>query len=288
MSKLHDILQPHVDDGSVPGAVGLVARGDRVEVEAAGSVDVGRHRPDGQGFAVPYRLDHQADHRRGGDDAGRGRPARAGRPDRPVAAGAGLAEPSSARRPARSTTWCRPSADHRGRSAHLPRRVRLPVRLLAAGGRAAVHRAASGTAAADARRRRRTSGWPRCPASRCCPARRGVAVQHVLRHPGRADRPGLRPSLPEFLAERVFAPLGMADTGFDVPAGKLDRFTSYYRAGPAGGLELVDAPDGQWSSRPRSRPAPAVWCLRSTTGRLRPDAAGGGAAARCCRPTRCG
>jgi CubicO group peptidase (beta-lactamase class C family) len=56
--------------------------------------------------------------------------------------------------------------------------------------------------------------------------------------------------LPEFLAERLFGPLGMADTGFEVPASKLDRFTSYYRTGPAGGLELVDAPGGQWSSRP--------------------------------------
>jgi CubicO group peptidase (beta-lactamase class C family) len=56
--------------------------------------------------------------------------------------------------------------------------------------------------------------------------------------------------LPEFLAERLFEPLGMADTGFEVPPGKLDRFTSYYRTDPAGGLELVDAPGGQWSSRP--------------------------------------
>ena len=56
--------------------------------------------------------------------------------------------------------------------------------------------------------------------------------------------------MPEFLAERLFGPLGMADTGFEVPASKLDRFTSYYRTGPAGALELVDAPGGQWSSRP--------------------------------------
>src|SRR6202030_1368765 len=43
-------------------------------------------------------------------------------------------------------------------------------------------------------------------------------------------------SLPDFLAERVFAPLGMTDTGFEVPAAKRDRFTSYYRVDPAAGL----------------------------------------------------
>jgi len=52
------------------------------------------------------------------------------------------------------------------------------------------------------------------------------------------------------LAERLFGPLGMADSGFEVPAGKLGRFTSYYRTGQAGGLELADAPSGQWSSPP--------------------------------------
>ncbi|MGW0733079.1 serine hydrolase domain-containing protein [Streptomyces sp. NPDC002851] len=58
--------------------------------------------------------------------------------------------------------------------------------------------------------------------------------------------------LPEFLAERLFVPLGMVDTAFHVPAGKLDRFTDYYRAGGAGsgGLDLVDAPGGQWSRPP--------------------------------------
>jgi CubicO group peptidase (beta-lactamase class C family) len=56
--------------------------------------------------------------------------------------------------------------------------------------------------------------------------------------------------LPEFLAARLFEPLGMVDTGFAVPAGKLGRFTSLYQATSAGGLELVDGPGGQWSSLP--------------------------------------
>ncbi|MFB8439343.1 serine hydrolase domain-containing protein [Streptomyces niveus] len=57
-------------------------------------------------------------------------------------------------------------------------------------------------------------------------------------------------TLPEFLAERVFGPLGMVDTGFEVPAGKRDRVPYYYRQGEAGGLEPIDTPDGQWSTVP--------------------------------------
>ena len=37
--------------------------------------------------------------------------------------------------------------------------------------------------------------------------------------------------LPEFLAERIFEPLGMTDTGFHVPAEKLDRLPPYHGAG---------------------------------------------------------
>ena len=37
---MQDILERHVREGAVPGAVALVARGDRVEVVAAGSVDL--------------------------------------------------------------------------------------------------------------------------------------------------------------------------------------------------------------------------------------------------------
>ncbi|MGW1280275.1 serine hydrolase domain-containing protein [Streptomyces tsukubensis] len=72
----------------------------------------------------------------------------------------------------------------------------------------------------------------------------------------------------EFLAERLFEPLGMADTAFSVPAAKLDRFTALYRPGEpddgepgdgepgggepeqGGGLSLSDAPDGMWSREP--------------------------------------
>ncbi|SFW90016.1 serine hydrolase domain-containing protein [Amycolatopsis australiensis] len=55
--------------------------------------------------------------------------------------------------------------------------------------------------------------------------------------------------LPQFLAERLFEPLGMADTGFFVPTAALGRLTSAYRRGEEG-LQLIDSPEGRWSSPP--------------------------------------
>ncbi len=56
--------------------------------------------------------------------------------------------------------------------------------------------------------------------------------------------------LPDFLNERLFEPLGMADSGFHVPAAKLDRLTTAYRPDPDG-LQVTDVPHGHWSSPPR-------------------------------------
>ncbi|SCK19219.1 CubicO group peptidase, beta-lactamase class C family [Streptomyces sp. WMMB 322] len=57
--------------------------------------------------------------------------------------------------------------------------------------------------------------------------------------------------LPEFFAERLFEPLGMADTGFAVPEGSRDRFTTLHLpARQTGEVEPVDGPDGQWGSVP--------------------------------------
>lgn len=58
--------------------------------------------------------------------------------------------------------------------------------------------------------------------------------------------------LETFLRERIFAPLGMKDTGFSVPAGKIDRLATSYGANPeTGTLELLDrAAGGQWSRPP--------------------------------------
>jgi len=58
--------------------------------------------------------------------------------------------------------------------------------------------------------------------------------------------------LAEVLRERVFEPLGMADTGFYVPAAKRDRFTTFYAPGPPDeGLRVLDRPDGWWAAPPK-------------------------------------
>ena len=57
-------------------------------------------------------------------------------------------------------------------------------------------------------------------------------------------------SFSEFLAERVFEPLGMVDTGFAVPFDKLGRLAGYYTRGPAGGLSSVKPPDRGWETEP--------------------------------------
>ena len=50
--------------------------------------------------------------------------------------------------------------------------------------------------------------------------------------------------LPEFLAERIFEPLGMIDTGFFVPEGSLGRMPVYHSGHPA------PADDGLWTRAP--------------------------------------
>ena len=55
--------------------------------------------------------------------------------------------------------------------------------------------------------------------------------------------------LPEFLADRIFEPLGMSSTGFWVPEELLNRFGPHWVPGENGPQEY-DAVNGQWSTRP--------------------------------------
>jgi CubicO group peptidase (beta-lactamase class C family) len=58
-------------------------------------------------------------------------------------------------------------------------------------------------------------------------------------------------SLGAFLQERIFEPLGMKDTGFSVPAEKLDRLATCYQSGEGGKTVVWDAAQGgKWSTPP--------------------------------------
>ncbi|MBD0746829.1 serine hydrolase [Streptomyces sp. CBMA152] len=250
MTSLHTVLKTNVGDGSAPGAVGLVARGDRVEVEAVGSADAEGTTPMRRetifriasltkpvvAAAVMMLVD---DGRIALDDpVARWLPELAApsvvrTPSsplddvvpavRPITVAdlltfrAGYGFPSDFSLPAVG-----PLFSELRQGPPQPQLVAAPDEWMAALSRIPmVHQPGE--------------AW----LYNACSDIQGVLVARVS---GR--------SLPDFLAERIFEPLGMSDTGFAVPPGKLDRFAGYYRVAEGGGLELVDAPDGQWSTVP--------------------------------------
>ncbi len=74
----------------------------------------------------------------------------------------------------------------------------------------------------------------------------GVLIARVAEQP-----------LEDFLQQRIFAPLGMQETAFSVPADKLARFaTSYQIDETSGALTPYDGASGQWS-RPPAFPSAA-------------------------------
>ena len=248
MPGLHAVLQRYVDDGSLPGAVGLVARGDQMEVAVVGSAAIG-------GVAMArdsiFRLASITkpitaaavmmlveDGRIALDD-----PVDRWLPE--------LADPKVVRTPASAVDDVVPAS--------------RPISVLDLLTSRAGYGFASDFTRPAVQRLFSVQKDGREPASFPPPDTWMAELAQVplLYQPGEAwlydtcsTLQGVLitrvcgQSLPGFLAERIFEPLGMADTGFEVPAAKRGRFTSAYRAGPDGGLELADGPDGQWSSLP--------------------------------------
>jgi CubicO group peptidase (beta-lactamase class C family) len=68
--------------------------------------------------------------------------------------------------------------------------------------------------------------------------------------------------LAELMRERIFEPLGMADTGFSVPGEHLNRLTGFYSPDPeTGALSLLDDRSGSWWSRPPRFPDASGWLV---------------------------
>jgi CubicO group peptidase (beta-lactamase class C family) len=193
MTGLHDLLQKYVSNGSLPGAVALVARGDRTEVAAAGSMAV-----DGAPMARDSIF-------------------RIASVTKPITAAAVmmLVEDGKLTLDDPVDQW-------------LPELAKPAV--------------------------------ARTPASAVddlVPAVRPITVFDLLTSSagyGFASDFSLPAVQPLFQVQkdgREVQSFPAPDVWMaEVPAGKRDRFTSYYRTGPAGGLELADRPDGQWSTLP--------------------------------------
>ncbi|MFC9292843.1 serine hydrolase domain-containing protein [Streptomyces sp. NPDC057011] len=251
MSDLHSLLKTHVADGSLPGAVGLVARGEDVEVAAVGSLDTAGTAPMARDSL--FRI------------ASVTKPVTAAATmmliedgllclDSPVARWLPeLAAPVVVRTPSSPVDDVVP--------ADRPITVEDLLTFRAGYGFPAdFSLPAVGPLFSELKQGPPHPGQVEDP-----DAWMAVLARIPLLHqPGRAwlyntcsDILGVLlaraagQSLPDLLAERVFEPLGMRDTAFAVPRGQLHRFTGYYRAArDDGALELVDAPDGQWSALP--------------------------------------
>ena len=248
MTSLHDVLQAHVSNGSVPGAVGLLARGDEIEVAAVGSASVG---------GVPMASDSIF---------------RIASLTKPITAAAvmllvqdgrialedpvdewlpELAKPAVVRTPASAVGDVVPATRPitvfdllSGQAGYgFASDFSLPgvQRLFAVqrDGREVQSFPAPDVWMAELSRVPLLYQPGEAWLYDTCSALQGVLAARVSSQP-----------LPEFLAERVFAPLGMSDSGFEVPVSKRGRFTSYYRTGADSGLKLADGPDGQWSTPP--------------------------------------
>jgi CubicO group peptidase (beta-lactamase class C family) len=248
MPDLDDLLKPYVGDGTLPGAVGLVARGDQLEVAVAGSAAFGgtpMARDSIFRFASITKPITAAAVMMLVED---GRISL----DAPVASWLPeLAEPKVVRTPASTVDDVVPatrpitvfdllsSQAGYGFASDFTRPAVQQLFSVQKDGRVPSNFPPADIWMAELARipllYQPGDAW----LYDTCSTIQGVLVARVAGQP-----------LPDFLAERVFAPLGMADTAFEVPAAKRDRFTSYYQADAAGKLELADGPDGEWSTQP--------------------------------------
>ncbi len=247
-AALHDVLAPHVRPDDVPGLVALVARGEEVHVEVAGRLAV-----DGP----PMTRDAIV---------------RISSMTKPVVAAAALllVEDGTLELDAPVDRFLPELAGRRVLRtvdadlddtvpAHRPLSLRdlLTSRMglgivLAPPGTHPIQRAMDDLGVAP--------GPPGTPLPEPDEWLRRIGTLPLLAQPGRGWQYGTAldvagvllarasgRSLPDLLAERIFLPLGMHDTGFHVPEAERHRFAPLYNPGPV----LADDPaTGAWSREP--------------------------------------
>jgi CubicO group peptidase (beta-lactamase class C family) len=250
MAELRQLLKSYVDDGTVPGAVALVSSDNRLDVEAVGSADAGE--------AAPMARDSIF---------------RIASITKPITAAAAMLLVDEGRIALEG-----PVGDWLPELA-APSVVRNPEAPIDD-----VVRAERPITVLDLLTSR--AGWG-FPSDFSLPAVQPllVAVQEgmrephsvpppdewlaqlaqipMLRQPGKAwlyntcsDILGVLVarvsglSFSELLAERLFKPLSMRDTGFSVRAEKLGRLANYYARDPSGELSFVESPDRDWTKEP--------------------------------------
>jgi CubicO group peptidase (beta-lactamase class C family) len=252
LARLRAALQRHVDDGAVPGLVALVYRRGQEHVEALGSMAYGRE--------VPMRPDAIF---------------RLASTTKPITAAAAmiLGEECRLRLDDPVERWLPELKDRRVlRTIESPLDDTVPAKRPITLRDLLTFRSGYGEVAFLS---------PTCPLQQALVEARlplsqwpfaGSADELMARLGGLplASQPGERwlyhmsaeilgvliarvagQSLGTFLQERIFEPLGMVDTGFHVPAAKLDRLPVCYGTDMVTGkMGVLDEARGGWASRP--------------------------------------
>jgi CubicO group peptidase (beta-lactamase class C family) len=251
LRRLHDVLERHVESGRVPGVVALVGRGDHTHVEALGTM---RHD--------------------GGPAMRRDTIFRMASTSKPVtmAAAMVLLDECRLRLDDLVDPWLPELADRKvlkridgPLDETVPARRPITVRdVLTSTFGLGMDRTALGTPIMDAVFEQGLT--PDLPEPMPEPDEwmRRLGTLPLMHQPGErwhyhigSDLLGVLVarvtgrSFEEFLRERVFGPLGMDDTGFHVPADKMDRFPPLYAPDPSTGeFHVWDEAEGGRHSEP--------------------------------------
>ncbi|MFF7498312.1 serine hydrolase domain-containing protein [Streptomyces lavendulae] len=253
LRRLREVLRRHVESGKVPGLVALVGRGEETHVEAIGTM-----RHDG---GPPMRRDTIF---------------RMASTTKPVAVAATmvLLDECRLRLDDPVDPWLPELADRRVlQRADAPLEDTVPARrpitvrdLLTSTCGLGLDMTAMGSPMMSAYFEQRVygeNGWM-LPAVEPDEWMRRLGTLPLMYQPGERwlynvsdDVLGVLVarvtgrSFEAFLRERIFDPLGMKDTGFHVPADKIDRLPPLHAPDPqTGGFEVADEAEGGHHSRP--------------------------------------